>query len=382
MDFSLTEKQRNLTNSVRKFCEKEFDSDYALELDRKETFPMKLYKKAAKQRFSSLFIPEKYGGKGEGYLATCLAMEEMCKADSSLGLACMIGTFGSEMILLNGTEEQKVKYLPPLCHGDSISAAAFTEPKRGTDITTVDTKAIKRGKEWVINGTKTLITNAPIADFIIVLCQTGSRETPRRSQSLFIVDKETKGLAVTKLSNKMGIRCITTGEASFKDVKVSENSLLGELDNGFSHSMDFFTISRTIIAAQAVGTAQGALEIALKYAQKRESNEQPIIKFQQIGAKLAQIASEIEAARLLTYKAAWTIDQNNMNPMFTSMAKLYASNVAVRATDAAIQTLGGYGYLGDYKVERAYRDARVTEIYEGTSEIQRLAILKQLIKTY
>jgi len=382
MDFSLTEKQRNLTNSVRKFCEKEFDSDYALELDRKETFPMKLYKKAAKQRFSSLFIPEKYGGKGEGYLATCLAMEEMCKADSSLGLACMIGTFGSEMILLNGTEEQKVKYLPPLCHGDSISAAAFTEPKRGTDITTVDTKAIKRGKEWVINGTKTLITNAPIADFIIVLCQTGSRETPRRSQSLFIVDKETKGLAVTKLSNKMGIRCITTGEVSFKDVKVSENSLLGELDNGFSHSMDFFTISRTIIAAQAVGTAQGALEIALKYAQKRESNEQPIIKFQQIGAKLAQIASEIEAARLLTYKAAWTIDQNNMNPMFTSMAKLYASNVAVRATDAAIQTLGGYGYLGDYKVERAYRDARVTEIYEGTSEIQRLAILKQLIKTY
>jgi len=382
MDFSLTEKQRNLTNSVRKFCEKEFDSDYALELDRKETFPMKLYKKAAKQRFSSLFIPEKYGGGAEGYLATCLAMEEMCKADSSLGLACMIGTFGSEMILLNGTEEQKVKYLPPLCHGDSISAAAFTEPKRGTDITTVDTKAIKRGKEWVINGTKTLITNAPIADFIIVLCQTGSRETPRRSQSLFIVDKETKGLAVTKLSNKMGIRCITTGEASFKDVKVSENSLLGELDNGFSHSMDFFTISRTIIAAQAVGTAQGALEIALKYAQKRESNEQPIIKFQQIGAKLAQIASEIEAARLLTYKAAWTIDQNNMNPMFTSMAKLYASNVAVRATDAAIQTLGGYGYLGDYKVERAYRDARVTEIYEGTSEIQRLAILKQLIKTY
>jgi len=382
MDFSLTEKQRNLTNSVRKFCEKEFDSDYALELDRKETFPMKLYKKAAKQRFSSLFIPEKYGGKGEGYLATCLAMEEMCKADSSLGLACMIGTFGSEMILLNGTEEQKVKYLPPLCHGDSISAAAFTEPKRGTDITTVDTKAIKRGKEWVINGTKTLITNAPIADFIIVLCQTGSRDAPRRSQSLFIVDKETKGLAVTKLSNKMGIRCITTGEGSFKDVKVSENSLLGELDNGFSHSMDFFTISRTIIAAQAVGTAQGALEIALKYAQKRESNEQPIIKFQQIGAKLAQIASEIEAARLLTYKAAWTIDQNNMNPMFTSMAKLYASNVAVRATDAAIQTLGGYGYLGDYKVERAYRDARVTEIYEGTSEIQRLAILKQLIKTY
>ena len=381
MDFGHTNKQLNLKDSVRKFCEKEYNPDYALELDRKETFPMELYRKAAKQRFSSLFIPEKYGGAGQGYLAACLAMEEMCRADSSLGLACMIGTFGSDMILLNGTEEQKNRYLPPLCRGDSISAAAFTEPARGTDITTVDTKAVKHGKEWVINGTKTLITNAPIADFTIVLCQTGSNEVPRKSQSLFIVDKETNGLAVRKLSNKMGIRCITTGEVSFKDVKVTDNSLLGELNNGFSHSMDFFTVSRTSIAAQAVGTAQGALEIALKYAKQRESAGQPIIRFQQIGAKLAQVASEIEAARLLTYKAAWTIDQNKVDPMLTSMAKLYSSSVAVRATDAAIQTLGGYGYLGEYRVERFYRDARVTEIYEGTSEIQRLAILKQLIKT-
>jgi len=382
MDFGLTEKQRNLKDSVRTFCEKEFDPEYALELDRKETFPMEIYRKAANQRFSSLFIPEKYGGGGQGYLAACLAMEEMCRADSSLGLACMIGTFGSDMLLLNGTKEQKSRYLPPLCRGDSVSAAAFTEPARGTDISTVDTKAVKHGKEWVINGTKTLITNAPIADFFIVLCQTGSTNNPRKSQSLFIVDKEAKGLTVTKLSNKMGIRCVTTGQVSFEDVKVNENSLLGELDNGFSHSMDFFTVSRTAIAAQAVGTAQGALEIALKYAKKRESAGQPIIRFQQIGAKLAQVVSEIEAARLLTYKAAWTIDQNKVDPMLTSMAKLYSSSVAVRATDAAIQTLGGYGYLADYKVERAYRDAKVTEIYEGTSEIQRLSILKQLIKSY
>ena len=381
MDFGLTEKQLNLKNSVRKFCEKEFNPDYALELDRKEEFPMNLYRKAAKQGFPSLFIPEKYGGGGQGYLAACLAMEEMCRADSSLGLACMIGTFGSDLILLNGTEEQKNRYLPPLCHGDLISAAAFTEPTRGTDLTTVDTKAAKHGDEWRINGTKTLITNAPIADFIIVLCQTGSRDKPRKSQTLFIVDKEAPGLTVTKLSNKMGIRCIATGEVSLKNVKVSDNNILGELNNGFSHSMKFFTISRTIIAAQAVGTAQGAFEIALKHAKQRQSHGQPIIRFQQIGAKLAQVASEIEAARLLTYKAACTIDQDNVDSMLTSMAKLYSSNVAVKAADAAIQTLGGYGYLGEYKVERAYRDARVTEIYEGTSEIQRLAILKQLIKS-
>jgi len=380
MDFGLTEKQLNLKNSVRTFCEKEFNPDYALKLDRKEEFPMNLYQKAAKQGFPSLFIPEKYGGGGQGYLTACLAMEEMCRADSSLGLACMIGTFGSDMLLLKGTEEQKNRYLPPLCHGKFISAAAFTEPARGTDITTVDTKAAKHGNEWRINGTKTLITNAPIADFIIVLCQTSSREVPRKSQTLFIVDKEAPGLTVTKLSNKMGIRCVATGEVSLKNVKVGDNNILGELNNGFSHSMDFFTISRTVIAAQAVGTAQGALEIALKYAQKRESAGHPIIRFQQIGAKLAQVASEIEAARLLTYKAACSIDQNNVDPMLTSMAKLYSSSVAVRAADVAIQTLGGYGYLGEYRVERFYRDARVTEIYEGTSEIQRLAILKQLIK--
>jgi len=381
MDFGLTEKQLNLKNSVRTFCEKEFNPDYALELDRKEEFPMELYRKAAKQGFSSLFIPEKYGGGGAGYLAACLAMEEMCRADSSLGLACMIGTFGSDLILLNGTEEQKNRYLPPLCHGDLISAAAFTEPTRGTDITTVDTTAAKHGDEWRINGTKTLITNAPIADFIIVLCQTGSRDKPRKSQTLFIVDKEAPGVTVTKLSNKMGIRCVATGEVSFKDVKVSDTNMLGELNNGFSHSMKFFTISRTIIAAQAVGTAQGAFEIALKYAKQRKSHGQPIIRFQQIGAKLAQVASEIEAARLLTYKAACSIDQDNVDSMLTSMAKLYSSNVAVKAADAAIQTLGGYGYLGEYRVERFYRDARVTEIYEGTSEIQRLAIIKQLIKS-
>jgi len=381
MDFGLTEKQLNLKTSVRTFCEKEFNPDYALELDRKETFPIELYRKAAKQGFPSLFIPEKYGGGGQGYLEACLAMEEMCRADSSLGLACMIGTFGSDLILLNGTEEQKNRYLPPLCRGDSISAAAFTEPTRGTDITTVDTKAAKHENEWRINGTKTLITNAPIADLIIVLCQTGSRDKPRKSQTLFILDKKAPGVTVTKLSNKMGIRCVATGEVSLKNVKVSDNNILGELNNGFSHSMNFFTINRTLIAAQAVGTAQGAFEIALKHAKQRQSHGQPIIRFQQIGAKLAQVASEIEAARLLTYKAACSIDQDNVDSMLTSMAKLYSSNVAVRAADAAIQTLGGYGYLGEYRVERFYRDARVTEIYEGTSEIQRLAILKQLIKS-
>jgi alkylation response protein AidB-like acyl-CoA dehydrogenase len=379
MDFGLTEEQLRLKGAVREFCKREFNADLALELDRKEEFPMELYRKSAKQGFPCLFVPKCYGGGGQGFLTACLAMEEMCRADSSLGLACMIGTFGIELIIFNGTEQQKTKYLQPLCRGETILAAAFTEPKRGTDITTVDTTATKHGDEWQINGTKTLITNAPVADHIIVCCQTNHKAKPHKGQTLFIVSKTTPGLTVQKIWGKMGIRCVTTGEVNLKDVKADDSNVLGEQNNGFSHAMRFFSTSRTLIAAQAVGTAQGALEIAINYAKKRKSNGQPIIRFQQIGAKLAQVAAEIEAARLLTYKAAWTIDQGSADSILISMAKLISSRTAVKATDTAVQTLGGHGYINKNKAERTYRDAKVTEIYEGTSEIQRLTILKQLI---
>ncbi|MCD6445652.1 acyl-CoA dehydrogenase family protein [Candidatus Bathyarchaeota archaeon] len=383
MDFKLTDEQLEIKRAVREFCEKEFDPDLALELDRKEEFPIELYKKAAKLGFTSLFVPEEYGGQGYGYLESCIAMEEMCRADSSLGLATMIGVFGSDLILFHGTEEQKKKYLPPLCRGDFISAAAFTEPARGSDITKMDTTAVKYGDEWWINGTKTFITNAPVADFLIVLCQTDTKVRPTyRGQTLFIVDKETPGLDITKQKNKMGIRCTATGEVSLSDVKVTDANILGELNRGFYHSMWFFDISRIAVAAQAVGTAQGAFEIAFKYAKQREAFGQPIMQFQQIGCKLARVAMEIEAARLLTYKAAWTVDRGKMDPMMTSMAKLYASEAAVRAADAAIQILGGYGYMGEYKVERYFRDARITRIYEGTSEVQTLTILRYLLRMF
>lgn len=381
MNFALTEEHFRLKGAVREFCDREFNSDLALELDQKEEFPIKLYSKSVKKGFPCLFIPKRYCGGGQGYLTACLAMEEMCRADSSLGLACMIGTFGSELILLNGTEQQKTKYLPPLCRGETILAAAFTEPKRGTDITTVDTTATKHGDKWTINGTKTLITNLPLADHIIVYCQTDPKAKPRRGQTLFIMPKDTHGLIVKKISGKMGIRCVSTGEVTFKDAIANDIDILGEKNNGFSHAMKFFSISRTLIAAQAVGTAQGALEIALDYAKHRKSSGQPLIQFQQVGAKLSQIATEIEAARLLTYKAAWIIDQGSTEPMLTSMAKLLSSRVAVKAADAFVQTLGGHGYLNKNRAERTYRDAKVTEIYEGTSEIQRLSILKHLVKS-
>lgn len=383
MDFNLSEEQLEIKKAVREFCEKEFKPELALEMDRNEEFPFELYRKAAELGFVGISFPVEYGGQGYGYLEACIVLEEMCRADSSLGLATMIGSFGSELILVHGTEEQKEKYIPKVARGEYISAAAFTEPARGSDLTKMDTTAVKYGSEWRINGTKTFITNAPIADFIIVLCQTDTKVRPTyRGMTLFVIDKGTPGLEVTKQKNKLGIRCTTTGEVALRDAKAADSNILGELNRGFYYSLEFFDRSRVIVAAQAVGTAQGAFEIAFRYSKTREAFGQPIIQHEEIGCRLAQIATRIEAARLLTYKAAWLIDKGQMDPMMTSMAKLYASRVAVEAADAAIQTLGGYGYMGEYRVEKFFRDAKITEIYEGTSEIQRLTILKYLLSRY
>jgi len=384
MKFELSEEQIEIKNAVRDFCEKEFKPELALELDRKEEFPLELYRKAAKLGFTSMFFPPEYGGQGYGLLETCIVIEEMCRADSSLGVAISSGNFGSELILSYGSREQKEKYLPPICRGDYISAAAFTEPNMsGSDITRVETTATKYGNEWWINGTKTLITNAPIADFIIVLTQTDTKVRPTyRGETLFVVDKGTPGLEVTKIHNKMGIRCSLTGEVRFDNVKVTDWHIVGELNRGFYHSMEFFDKTRVGVAAQAVGMAQGAWEIAFKYAKQREAFGQPIIQHEAIGCTLADLATKIEAARLLTYKAAWLVDVGKMDPMATAMAKQFASRVAMETTDFAIQTLGGYGYLSEYRVERYHRDAKITEIYEGTSEIQKLTVLKYLLRKF
>jgi len=384
MNFELTEEQIGIKNAVKEFCEKEFKPELALELDRKEEFPLKLYKKAAKLGFTSLFFPEKYGGQGYGLLETCLAIEEMCRADSSLGVAISSGSFGSEFILEHGTKEQKEKYLPPICKGDYISAAAFTEPNvSGSDITRMETTATKYGDEWWINGTKTFITNATTADFIIVLVQTDLKVRPTyRGETLFVVDKGTPGLETAKLHDKMGIRCSITGEVNFDNVKLTDGNIVGELNRGFYYSMEFFDKTRVGVAAQALGMAQGAWEIAFKYSKQREAFGQPILQHELIGCGLAEAMTKIEAARWLTYRAAWLIDAGKMDPMATAMAKQYASKVAMEVTDFAIQTLGGYGYLGEYRVERYHRDAKITEIYEGTSEIQKLTVLKYLLRKF
>jgi alkylation response protein AidB-like acyl-CoA dehydrogenase len=384
MKFELTEEQLHIKNAVRDFCQKEFKPEIALELDKKEEYPLDLFKAAAKLGFTSMSFPEEYGGQGCGILETCLVVEELCRGDSSLGVAISASSFGSELILAHGNKEQKEKYLPPICKGDYLSAAAFTEPNiSGSDITKMETTATKYGNEWWINGQKTFITNATMADFVVALTQTDPKVRPTyRGETLFIVEKGTAGFEATKLHDKMGIRASTTGELRFDNVKVTDASIVGELNRGFYYTMEFLDGTRVGVAAQAVGMAQGAWEIAFKYAKQREAFGSPILQHEAIGVTLAEIATKIEAARLLTYKAATLIDEKKLDPMATAMAKYYASHVAMEATNAAIQTLGGYGYFGEYRVEKYHRDAKITEIYEGTSEIQKLQVLKYLLSRY
>lgn len=380
MHFELNEEQKEIKRAAREFCEKEFTPELALEFEKKEEYPMELYQKAAKLGFTSMRFPEKYGGQGFGITEECIVMEEMCRADPGLGIAIMFGTLVfPDLILAHGTEEQKEKYIPPLCRGEMISAGAFTEPEHGSDITRMDTTAVKDGNQWVINGNKALITNAPIADCFSILCQTDVNVIPsHKGESLFIVDKGTPGLDVSELKGKMGIGPVLTGNIALSDVRVPEENIIGELNKGFYYSLEYLNKSRIFIASQAVGIAQGAFERALSYAKERKQFGRPIIQFEGVSFKLAEMATKIEAARLLTYKAAWLYDQGKVNPMATSMAKAYASRAAVEVTDEAIQIHGGYGYLADYHVERFHRCAKVTEIYEGTTEIQKLTIVRYL----
>jgi len=382
--FEFTEEQMGIVNAVKEFCTKEFKPELALELDRKEEFPLELYKQAAKLGFTSLSFPQEYGGQGYGLLETCLVIEEMCRADSSLGVAISSGNFGSELLVAYGTKEQKEKYLPPICKGEFISSGAFTEPNvSGSDITRVETTATKYGNEWWINGAKTFITNATTSDFMVVLAQTDTKVRPTyRGETLFVVNRDVQGLETTKLHDKMGIRCSVTGEVKFDNVKVTDWNIVGELNKGFYRTMEFFDKTRVGVAAQAVGMAQGAWEIAFKYAKQREAFGQPILQHELIGAGLAEAVTKIEAARWLTYRAAWLVDAGKVDPMATAMAKYYAAEVAMEVTNFAIQVLGGYGYFGEYRVEKYHRDAKITEIYEGTSEVQKLTVLKYLMRKF
>jgi len=380
MEFELTEEQRDIKKAAKEFAEGEFDRELARELEQKHEFPWEIWRKACELGFIGIHFPEEFGGGGYGIFENVLVVEEFCRVDSGIGIALSLSDFASEVILRFGTKEQKEKYLTPLTQGKAISAGGFTEPDHGSDITLMSTQAVKEGDEFVINGTKTFITNGVIADYVVVLCQTNFDASPTyRGQSTIIVEKGTPGFEATEVGEKMGIKMTSTAELSFRDVRVPAENLVGEENRGFYQVLEFFDESRIEIAAQAVGIAQGAYERALQYAKERTQFGRKIAEFQAIQHKLAEMATKIETARLLLYKAAWNFDQGRIDPKLTSMAKFYAGRVAVEVADEAIQIFGGYGYIADYDVERFYRDARITEIYEGTREIQKNTIASAIV---
>jgi alkylation response protein AidB-like acyl-CoA dehydrogenase len=375
MDFELNKSQLDIQKAARDFTKGEFDKELALELERKHEYPTKIWQKAGEYGFLCVHFPEQYSGQGMGCLENILIMEEFCRRDSTIGSAVILSGFASENVLHFGSDALKEKFLPGVAEAKFLSAGAFTEPDHGSDITFMNTTAVKDGDEWVINGTKTFITNGGMAEFYVVLCQTDENASPGyRGQSMVLVEADRAGVSASDVGDKMGIRMMATAEVNFKDVRVPLSNLIGEEGKGFYQVLQFFDESRVVIAAQALGTAQGAFDRALDYVKQREQFGQKIGQFQVTQHKIADMATKIELSRLVTYKAAWNFDQGRIDPKLTSMAKMYAARTAVEVADEAIQLLGGYGYMTEYEVERFYRDAKICEIYEGTKEIQKNTI--------
>jgi len=380
MEFALNKEQDAIQKAAREFAQGEFDKEIALEHERSHTFPSEIWKKACELGFMGIHFPEKYGGQEYGILENALVVEEFCRQDSGIGIALSLADFSSEIILRFGSEHQKEKYLIPITKGEAVSSGGFTEPDHGSDITLMNTTATKEGDEYVINGVKTFITNGTIGDFVIVLCQTDPQAKPTyRGQSIIVVEKETPGYTTADVGEKMGIKMSPTGELSFNDVRVPIAQLVGQENRGFYHVLEFFDESRIEIAAQALGIAQGAFDRTLAYTKERTQFGKKLAEFQVTQHKLADMAAKIETARLIVYKSAWNFDQGNIDPKLTSIAKMYAARVAVEVADEAIQLFGGYGYMLEYEVERFYRDAKITEIYEGTREIQKNTIASALL---
>ncbi|MFC7195981.1 acyl-CoA dehydrogenase family protein [Halosimplex aquaticum] len=380
MDFALSDEQKQVRDEVRRFAENEI-VPVATEYDTEEKFPHDLVERAAELGLVGSNIPLEYGGVGYDYLTNIVIVEELFAADPGIGLSISSAAFGADALVEFGTEEQKEEYLRPVAEGEAIMGSAISEPDVGSDVSSVSTTAEKDGDEWVINGNKMWITNGSVGDFFVVLCKTDPDADGRYNGfSQIIVESDRDGFEAEKITGKLGIRASDTAELLFDDVRVPEENLVGTRGAGFLQLMQFFDETRTAVAAQGVGIARGAAERALDYAQEREQFGQSISEFQAIQHKLADMHTKTEAARQLTYKSAWSADHaDDQLTQLASMAKEYASRVAVEAADEAVQIHGGAGYVNDFDVERFYRDAKITQIYEGTTEIQKNIIARELL---
>ncbi|WP_042348478.1 acyl-CoA dehydrogenase family protein [Bacillus massiliigorillae] len=378
MDFSLTKEQKMIKEMVSDFAEKEI-KPLAIELDRESKFSEHLFKRIGELGLLGIPFPEKYGGSGAGTIAYAIAVEEIGKVCGGTGLSYAAAvSLGSSPIYYFGTEEQKEQYLVPLAKGEGLASFGLTEPNAGSDAGGTQTKAELVGDEYVINGEKCWITNASYAKTITVTAVTGKDERGKNIISAIIVPAGTPGMTITSPYEKMGVRASNTSQIVLENVRVPKENILGDSRKGFKQFLYTLDGGRISIAALAVGLAQGAYEKALAYAKERKQFGKPISSFQAIQFKLADMAMEIELARNMVYKAAWLKDQGKPFAKESAFAKLYASEMAFRTCNQAIQIHGGYGYMREYEVERFLRDSKLLEIGEGTSEIQRLVIARQI----
>jgi alkylation response protein AidB-like acyl-CoA dehydrogenase len=383
MDLELNEEQEMIRKMARDFAQNEL-APVAAELDEKDEPPLDNLKKMAELGFMGLAIPEEYGGIGADSVSYVMTIEQVSKACAATGVILAVhNSLGSHGLVAFGTEEQKQKFLTPLASGQWIATFGLTEPETGSDVASIKTRAVLDDDEYVINGTKQFITSAPFAHLFVVFAMTDPGKK-HRGLSAFLVEKSTLGFSLGREENKMGIRAASTCGLVFEDCRVPVANRLGEEGEGFKIAMSSLDAGRIGIAAQALGIAQGAYEAALAYAKERHQFGQPIAEFQGIQWMLADMATRIEAARLLTYQAALAKDKAKKTgerySKEAAMAKLFASETAVWVTNKAVQIHGGYGYIKEYAVERYYRDAKITEIYEGTSEIQRIVIAHQILR--
>jgi alkylation response protein AidB-like acyl-CoA dehydrogenase len=379
MEFELNEEQQQVKWSVREFAEAEI-APHVMEWDESQHFPIELWPKIAELGLTGVIFPEEYGGAGMGYVEYATIIEELSRVDGSVGISVAAhNSLCSNHIFMYGTEEQKQKYLVPLAQGQRLGAWGLTEPGAGSDASGTRTTAVRQNGGWVVNGAKNFITHAIHGDTCVAMAVT-DRSQRSKGISAFIFEKGMKGFAPSKKENKLGLRASETASVIFEDCHVTQGHLLGEEGMGFVNAMQILDGGRISIAALAVGIAQGAYESAVRYSKEREQFGKPISEFQAIQFKLADMAVQIEAARLLMYRAAYLKDSGKKTTKESSMAKLYASEVSVRVCEEAIQIHGGYGYTKDYPPEKYWRDSKLCTIGEGTSEIQRMIIARELLK--
>lgn len=379
MDFTLSEEHRLIQSSLRKLCENELDP-IAGEIDRRERFPMEVYRKLGGEGYLGALVPQEYGGSGLDLMSMYIIKEELCRSAAGMGVSITICTLNfCHFISVFGTEAQKREFIPPVLRGEKLASYCLTEPNAGSDTLGIQTRSRRNGKDFVITGSKTFITNAPLADYFIVVTRSSGERTLRGATN-FILERETKGLSTGPPFEKLGMRCSPTGEVFLEDVRASKDQVLGSEEEGFRDMFTTLNAERALAAATATGIAQACLEASLRYAAERVQFGRPIGTFQFIQGMLAEMAMNLEVARTYAHKVVWLYDQGKTIRHEAAIAKLFASQMAVKTALDAVQIHGGYGYIKEFPVERYLRDAKLGEIGGGTSEIQKLVIARSMMR--